>query len=443
MKDYREMANDAMIEIKARKRIKNKRKKTIAYVSVCFCLICVLPLSLWMGGMFDGDDKIDILPPETGIESNIHIDPETENSPPIIEEPDVIWADNTEYVYGGGESSLGRTAGIYDYYKDYDDDTLLGWVVYRNATYLYFTEPELRAMEGYQNKYIQEKQKIKERMMAETGMSANEADARIFDDAEYQKIVKEYNEGIFNEVYTKIMDRVYADNVDYIESLKENGIKVEYDASQKEYQGYLYNFCGFCVISASRSQIKEYLAASGNQLSFFPAVSSTENCTDFYVAKEIDLPKGEKITEGAMELFNNAGGESVDVRIYIAYPGGKVYTLEELEAETLRQMGLTYDQLMNSNDSDLIQRFIELKRYIDSDSAYVDALRERVLKEDEYVYDLPWSKIYYAKITYERALEIIESDEIAYIDVVYTEGIYEKDPIRKNVYAFQYKDIVE
>lgn len=416
MKTYREMAVGVFADIKKRKEQKRKRIRTMVYTLSCICLVSFMTLSAWQLGLLKG--KENALPGETIPPLS---EPVTGKDEPGMELPEVIWGDKSDYPSGAADA-VGYGPKLSDYYKDYDDDTLLAWVVMSSVSTEKYTSIDTKLkIENTFAEYVSERDRIVKRLITEKGMSPYEAKARKFNDSEFIELHDRYMSELYS-LKTEIMRRFYAAQSGKLERLSEFGVIVVYTAENEAYQGYLHNFSGLGVIAATRNQLRRIMRETSEGYHFFPAVQGAEYCEHYDLFDRsfnytVSLADGEKITADAKEAFENAGDEKVSVALYLAYRNDKVYEKGEAQALALAQMGMTYDQVMNSNDIDLIQRMISLTRYIDSDSAFVDGVTEKVLREGEYSNDLPWSKIIYAEVTYERALEIAECDDIAYIEL--------------------------
>ena len=417
MKTYREMAVGVFADIKSRKEARKRVVRRAAYTLSCICLVGVMTVALWQLGLLRND--VPYVPTETVPPL---VEALTDTDEPKVEPPEVIWGDKTEYPLGGVEA-LGYGPKLSDYYKDYDDDTLLAWVVYisRDGAGKYTSSDTKQRVEDTFGEYVKERNRIEKRLIAEKGMSPYEAMARKFKDKEFIELHDRYMSEIYS-LKSEAMRRLYESEGEKLEVLLKYGVTIEYTAENEAYRGYLYNFSGLGVIAATRKQLRQIRSETKGEYQFYPAVNGAEYCEhydsfDSAFNYKVDLPDGQKITVDAREAFEKAGGEKVSVALYLAYRNEKVYEKGEAQALALAQMGMTYDQVMNSNDIDLVQRMIELTRYIDSDSAFVDGVTEKVLREGEFKMDLPWSKIIYAEVTYERALEIAECDDIAYIEL--------------------------
>lgn len=255
-----------------------------------------------------------------------------------------------------------------------------------------------------------------EKYTASGEMSYNEARARIYSDSEFVNARNEYLK-IHKEKETAILLERYERNKGAVEELKKYGFELVYDAKNEKYQPYLSACNALAVMTATKEQL---LSLENKTLEYnynlkAAAVNGEDyEYTDMYSYGEVQLAKNSKITDGLLQAYEEADGEKLRVYVSIGY-FGKEYTVEEINAAALAATGMTEEEYMYHGDMEAANKYREAHNRLTYHIDYNEEVVERLLKDGELLELQNHSSAFIAELTYERALELCESKEIAYI----------------------------
>lgn len=255
-----------------------------------------------------------------------------------------------------------------------------------------------------------------EKYMASGEMSYSEARARIYSDPEFVNARNEYLK-LYGEKETAVLLERYERNKSAVEELKKYGFEVVYDARDEKYQPYLSAYNGLAVMTATKEQL---LSLEDETLVYHyylkPAAINAEDYeyTDFYSYGEVQLAENSKITNSLLQAYKEADGGKLRVFVFIGY-FGKEYTVEEIDAAALAATGMTEEEYLYHADMEAADKYRETHNRLTYHIDYNEEVVERLLKDGELVELQNYNSAFIAGLTYERALELCENKEIAYI----------------------------
>jgi len=398
---------------------KENRKNVFQFVTLAASLALMLVLSLFL--------LLPKVPTEFPYESNDMADtPSTEMIPPLPQnsivfagslsdgKAEAIVSDPLTGKYLPMSYRLGSVL------RDADEDTLFAFALYVSDSvdteeYKLYSEKCGEAQEVLEG--IAEK--CTASIMAERSISREEARARTFSHPDfiaareiYRKTVAEYQ--------AAWLSSLYEDHQNAVTVLEAMGFTPVYDATDPQYHAYLYEVQSIAVMAGTKEQIMTLARNCDGMYYLYAAMDNAQlyGQTDFYTSQEVFLPEDSSITEELLQKYALAKGETIDVVINIAYYGQEGITYESREAiheATLAILGMTEEEFDRCNDMETIQRYLTEKRRLLFHSDYHEDLAERVLLSEELTEIREWAGCFFASLTYERALELSQEYEIAYI----------------------------
>ena len=264
-----------------------------------------------------------------------------------------------------------------------------------------------------------------ERLMDMCGISQAEASARKFSEGEFPSVRAEVLQ--MRREYAEAWASSYCkNNAELIDTLSEHGFKILYTGENAEYAVYLEKMCALGVAVGTKAQIEAFIESETDVIYYLYGAEKNANLitpTDFYSGSEVYLEDGSGLSAAVKEQFSEIGaGEKLKVKVVYAYFGSEYQTKEELGQAALDAIGLdmTFYEWYNSNDDELYEKYLDKYMEAKNRIIYHKDFNEQVVKEllcdGELVEIRDWASCFIAELTLERALEIAQSEDVAYID---------------------------
>ncbi len=264
-----------------------------------------------------------------------------------------------------------------------------------------------------------------ERLMAQCGISRAEAAARKFTEGEFPSARAEAL-AARREYAEEWAQSYFENNSELFAALKDFGFEVLYSGGDAKYAVYLERISALGVLVGTKAQIEAFAESETAVIyNLCGAVSSAEliNPTDFYSGSEVYLEDGSGLSAAVKEQFAELeSGETLRVKVVYAYFGKEYQSKEELGQAALDAIGLdmTFLEWYCSSDNELFdkyfEQFQEAKRKILHNTGFKESVVAQLLRDGELVKMEEWNDYFIAELTYERALEIAQSTDVAYID---------------------------
>lgn len=257
------------------------------------------------------------------------------------------------------------------------------------------------------------------------GISEQEADARKYSHPDVIRAradLRTATEALRAYVLTRNLEQ----NRALLDTLAEKGFIPVYDASDPAYHNYLASLDAQRAIATVIGTKAQLLALDPEELNspyltFAHALrdADTLEYRDSYTYFEIHLAADSKLTDELMAAYEENGGEALPVSVKIAY-WGRVYGWQEAENKVLWDMGFgnitdLYAYGTPEDEEEFHEKFDRLYYHLD----YNEDVVTRLLREGELTRWDQWEEYracsFLAELTYERALELAQDKEIAYI----------------------------
>lgn len=252
-------------------------------------------------------------------------------------------------------------------------------------------------------------------------ISFEEARARAYSDPEYLAAKADCIEAAAaaaNRYYDRVME-LHSPALTHFE---EQGMLRVFDGSDATYHPYLRIFSGLGVMVGTKDEIYA-LDAGENKYTLYLASDRAAEYDHLgynpYIGGEITLPAGSKLTTDLQAAYEENGGQAIPVVVKIAYWGPR-YTIREADAIVLQNMGFSSkeDLFCNGTEADE-DYFTEEKNRLFYHKDYNEEVALRLTEDGELVQYNKFENYYdcnfYAILTYERALELAESNDVAYL----------------------------
>lgn len=264
-----------------------------------------------------------------------------------------------------------------------------------------------------------------ERLMDMCSISHAEASARKFSEGEFPLVRAEVLQ-MSREYAESWASSYYKNNAELIDALSEYGFKILYTGENAEYAVYLEKMHALGVAVGTKAQIEEFINSEHSLIYFLCGAEKNANLmnpTDFYSGSEVYLEDGSGLSAAVKEQFSALGdSEKLKVKVVYAYFGDEYQTKEELGQAALDAIGLdmTFYEWYNSNDDELydkyLDKYMEAKNRIIYHKDFNEQVAGELLCDGELVEIRDWANCFIAELTYERALEVAQSEDVAYID---------------------------
>lgn len=402
----------------------NFKPYVIAAACVCIVIVCAVILK----GV--PSDNIPVTPGVSGTNTGDKSAPETstsDSSAGVSEDSgrdDIVWAGSLQNVeaeeaFACSISKYIRTdSALYGELQKTEAGAKIAFAVsvYDETDYAkLFAEP-INKCNAAKEKMKDAADKCIEKYTAPGEMSYNEARARIYSDPEFVNARNEYRR-LYADKETAILLERYERSRGAIEELKKYGFEVVYDAKNEKYQPYLSACSAVAVMTATKEQL---LSLENEKLGYnyklkAAAINAEDyEYTDIYSYGEVGLAENSKITDALMKVYKEADGEKLRVYVSIGYLG-REYTVEEINAAALAATGMTEEEYFYNGDREAAEKYREAHNRLTYHIDYNEDVVERLLKDGELIELQNHSSAFIAQLTYDRALELCENKEIAYI----------------------------
>lgn len=406
----------------------------IAAACVCIVIVCAvilkgvpsdnIPVTPGVSGTNTGDKSA----PETSTRLSSYTETSTSDSSAGVSEDsgrdDIVWSGSLQNVEA--EEALVCSIGkyirtdseFYEEIKKMGTGTRIAFAVsvYDETDYAkLFAEP-IKKCNAAKEKMKDAADKCIEKYTASGEMSYNEARARIYTDPEFVNARNEYRK-LYKEKETAILLERYERSKGAVDELEKYGFELVYDARDEKYQPYLSAYNALAVMTATKEQL---LSLEDETLEFNyklkAAAINAENYeyTDIYSYGEVGLAENSKISTDLLQAYKKADGEKLRVYVSIGY-FGKEYTAEEIDAAALAATGMSQDEFLYNGDREAAEKYRETHNRLTYHIDYNEDVVERLLKDGELIELRNHSSAFVAQLTYERASELCENKEIAYI----------------------------
>lgn len=315
-------------------------------------------------------------------------------------------------------------------FDEAEENTELAFVVTVSDNTDYIKKyPELvKARDEAKNELDETAEKCVEKYMAQGDVSYEEASARKFNDEEFIKAREKYREAN-GKLETAILLARYENNKGAIAELEKYGFYVAerdeegalvggvIDARNEKYQSYLSAYGGLAVMVGTKTEILSLEKADLNYT--YMLYAAAENAdeyeyTDAYSRSEVNLMIDTNISVELMQAYEKSNGEPMRVKLTIGYFGEEM-TVEEIRAAAFKEIGMTEEEFNQNGTVDDLNRYREAFNRLTYHTDYYEEAAERLFKDGELVEVNPVSASLTADLTYERALELLENKEVAYI----------------------------
>jgi len=461
MKDYKDMARDVLRRRDEYLKEKKRKQKVIMGVSasvLCLFLAAATPFAVMK--LSQNNAKIPNFLPET-VDTK---EPDVQNAEIVPPETDEKPMENNEIIF--------PSSGVYDSDSKVESDVLYipveGKTVYFNYSLKDALEnasdtdriafavqvfgngvnraDDLTALSDKITAAEEELGNIAnaeiERIIAETGISRAEASARKFTEGEFP-VARAEALAVRREYAAAWAQSFFENNSELFSVLKDFGFEVLYTGNDEKYAVYLEMISALGVLVGTKAQIEAFAESETAVIyNLCGAMAGAEMMSpiDFYSGSEVYLEDDSGLSAAVKEQFEALKeGEKLRVGVELSYMGEVVYeTIEELNQAALDAIGADMTWWEFNEAYNLSKEFIDRYREAKNRIIYHKDFSERVAAElfydGEVVEIQNWLGRILAELTYERALEIAQSADVAYIDT------------EINVYLQQYiggDDIVE
>lgn len=261
-------------------------------------------------------------------------------------------------------------------------------------------------------------------LVTQQGISEEEARARKFTHPRFIAAREAYKNAVaeYAEVWVPTLYRQYKAAFD---ALRELGCTVLYTGEDVEYIPYLYERNAIGVMTATKAQLLEWKDKEMEYQYFLAAAAedaAEQDYTDNFTWSELSLADGSKLTDDVIAAFEKADGGSIQVLCKIGYFGKRYTDRGERQQAIYAALGTTEEQYWSSGDpiGELWERYHKANENILFHIDYNNEVAEKLLKDGELVEMQARSSAFIAELTYERALELVENREIAYIHIIQT-----------------------
>lgn len=323
------------------------------------------------------------------------------------------------------DKSLFFSALMWDGLEAAEDDTVFAFTV---QVFGVEEAKRLPKLEGPMSQAQWDLQRVSEECVAELmtqrGISEEEARARKYTHPRFIAAREAYKNAVaeYAEVWVPTLYRQYKPAFD---ALRELGCTVLYTGEDVEYIPYLYERNAIGVMTATKAQLLEWQDKEMEHQYFLAAAAedaAEQDYTDSFTGGEIALADDSKLTDDVIAAFEQANGDSIQVLCKIAYFGNRYTDRGERQQAVYAALGTTEEQYWSSGDptGELWERYHKANENILFHIDYNIEVAEKLLKDGELVEMQDRNSAFIAELTYERAMELAENKEIAYIHIIQT-----------------------
>ena len=267
--------------------------------------------------------------------------------------------------------------------------------------------------------------RIVQEMMDTRGISGEEARARKYNDPEFIAAREAYYIACRDmSAFTVNQKLEQSDHI--LDKLAARGFTILYDGSNPDYSVYLSSFLRRAIGVAVGTK-KQILALDGEdlffELSLHLAMKDAANLKiDSYSDSEIHLTGDNKLTDELLAAYQENGGAALPVKVKIGYFGRRYQSWEATHMALSKVGFATKTDLNVYGTEEDEEAFIRERSRIYYHKDYNYDVITRFLWDGELLQWDEWENYYYcnfyAMLTYERAMEITQNKEIAYIELL-------------------------
>lgn len=411
-----------------RRRQRGERRtgvKRYGALAACVALAAVVSLTTLLPGeaqpqpSLSGDqtDAPDIVQPSAALQPQILFADDVQGQLTVIE---------SDYLYNPDSGkSLFFSALMWDGFETAEDDTVFAFTVQVFGVEEAKRFPQLEGpMSQAQWDLLRVAEECVAELMEKQGISEEEARARKYTHPRFIAAREAYKNAVaeYAEVWVPTQYRQYKPAFD---ALCELGCAVLYTGEDAEYIPYLYERNAIGVMTATKAQLLEWQDKEMEHQYFLAAAdedAAEHDYTDSFTGGEITLADDSKLTDDATAAFKLADGDSVQVLCKIAYFGKRYTDRGERQQAIYAALGTTEEQYWSSGDStgELWDRYHKANENILFHIDYNNEVVQKLLKDGELVEMKDRNSAFIAELTYERAMELVENKEIAYIHIIQT-----------------------
>lgn len=426
-------------------RSQRSRPPWVKWVTPAACLAVVLLAILLSKPLFgtNGPEEPSTADTPVIIESTGHTDsptppPEETTSGVDVNDPAIIWG-GSDAVDSADDlgmmptlpNQMAVTYALKAALDEAEDDDLFAIVVtkyrtirgeesdrYNKETYGALLDAREQANEAL----AASAQKVTAELMDTFGISRREADARRYSVPEFME-ARNAAKAAKSAVSSYLLEWNFDSSHYVLDQLVELGFTLVYDATDPAYQAYLsliYPYTPLGVVIGTKAQICALDAEElGYYCCFHMAAKNAADyeVTDNYSHSEVHLTGDSKLTDELIAAYTENGGAALRVEVAIGY-FGKEYTPEEMEQAALASTGLTWEEFQYCNDIEIVQRYIETKNRLMYHKDHNEELAVQLFAEHEFIEIRHSAEKFIAELTYQRALELVQNKEVAYIELV-------------------------
>lgn len=355
--------------------------------------------------------------------------------PSVIPQTQIIFADDVQvqsvtvegdrlYDPNSGKS-LFFSALMWDGFEMAEDDTVFAFTVQVFGGEAAQRFPELEeAMSQAQRELLQVTEECVAELMAQRGISEEEARARKYTHPRYVAALEAYRDAAADYAEAWVPAK-YQQDKEAFDALRDLGCTVLYTSEDPEYIPYLYARSAIGVMTATKAQLLEWKDKEMEYQYFLAAAAEDALEYDYahdYTWDQLILADGSKLTDDVIDAFEKANGGSIQVLCKIAYFGNRYTDRGERQQAIYDLLGTTEEQYWSSGDptGELWDKYHQANENILFHIDYNIEVAEKLLMDGELVEMQNRNSAFIAELTYERALELAKNKEIAYIHVIPT-----------------------
>ena len=263
-------------------------------------------------------------------------------------------------------------------------------------------------------------------LMAQRGISEEEARARKYTHPRYVAALEAYRNAAAEYAEAWVPAK-YQQDKEAFDALRELGCTVLYTAEDPEYIPYLHASSAIGVMTATKAQLLEWKDQEMEHQYFLAVAAQDALEYDYadsydYTWDQIILADDSKLTDDVIDAFEKANGGSVQVLCKIAYFGNRYTDRGARQQAIYDLLGTTEEQYWSNGDptGELWDRYYKASINIRFHIDYNIEVAEKLLMDGELVEMQNLHSAFIAELTYERAMELAENKEIAYIHIIQT-----------------------
>lgn len=327
-------------------------------------------------------------------------------------------------------------SGFYEIYRKADDDDVFAVFISGSATgddyWSLFEENEedLTEFQKAFSDFTEKKSEMIERLKKEKNINGAETSVRIYDDPGFIALRDEFYKRVYDRELNKAKTRLPYESelIGFISDHSEKLVCRLGDESEGAL-AYLGQF-GLCIAEMTKEELKE-LDDGEYKLTVDLAYRDYDKLRFEYYGvcySDVDLPEDGKLTRDLLEAYNNADGKALRVKVHIGLPDREPDEFDKkydertaLWERACAHFGMTYDEferkLNENNDPELYDTVHGYKESLLFREEEQKEVNERIFRDGETVEWQRRTGYVVADLTYERAVELSEVWEVAYIEL--------------------------